>query len=235
LFESAHVYLSEGSFEQPDGASPAGARPANERHHLAILLSRALPAGWRSSGAPADFYAARSLLEALLAAAGVEWTAEPATRPFLHPGRAAEVLVAGQQLGFVGELHPAVLRDWELDAPVSVFEIDVETLAELVPGTASYHDVTSFPSVIQDIAVVVDEEVSAERVSQAIRAGGGETLHSLRLFDVYRGEQIGEGRKSLALRLAFHAPDRTLTDEEVAERRSEIERRLAEIGGQLRA
>jgi phenylalanyl-tRNA synthetase beta chain len=98
-----------------------------------------------------------------------------------------------------------------------------------------YGDVTGFPAVLQDIAVVVAEEVPASRVEEAVRAGGGELLGMLAVFDLYRGAQVGEGNKSLALRLEFRAPDRTLTDDEVAERRGAIERELQSIGGRLRA
>jgi phenylalanyl-tRNA synthetase beta chain len=89
--------------------------------------------------------------------------------------------------------------------------------------------------VLQDIAVTVPEEVPAARLAEVVRAGAGDLLAALRVFDLYRGEQVGEGKKSLALRLEFRAPDRTLTDEEVAERRAAIEAGLESIGGQLRA
>ena len=92
----------------------------------------------------------------------------------------------------------------------------------------------SYPAVHQDVAVVVDEAVPAARVRAAVLDGGGELLRSAEIFDLYRGQQLGEGRKSLALRLSFRAPDRTLTDEEVAERRKAIEDAVAKIGGSLR-
>ena len=105
----------------------------------------------------------------------------------------------------------------------------------LAPDAVAYRDVTSFPAVLQDIAVLVPEEVPAAEVDAAVRIGGGELLAETRLFDVYRGEQVGEGEKSLALRLEFRAPDRTLTDEEVARLRAAIETRLEALGGRLRA
>jgi phenylalanyl-tRNA synthetase beta chain len=98
-----------------------------------------------------------------------------------------------------------------------------------------FRDVTSFPAVLQDIAVVVPEEVPAQTVQDAVAEGGGELLRDARVFDLFRGEQLGEGHKSLALRLEFRAPDRTLTDDEVAGRRSAIEGALERIGGRLRA
>jgi phenylalanyl-tRNA synthetase beta chain len=236
LFESAHVYLPSDSPDVPDDVSPHGATPADEREHLAALATQTAPGGWRTPPRAADFYALRGLLEALLRVARVDWRAEPLPQRFLHPGRAAAVLAAdGRELGWMGELHPVVVRAWDLDGPVSAFEIDFGTVAELAPQAHRYSDVTTFPGVLQDIAVVVPEEVSAAEVEAAVRTGGGELLDRLAIFDLYRGEQVGEGNKSLALRLEFRARDRTLTDEEVAERRAAIERELAGIGGRLRA
>ena len=236
LFESAHVYLPAGPLGDAPSGSPAGARPAAEGHHLGALVTEAAPGGWRSDPVAGDFYATRALLEAVLGTAGLDWRAEPGGPPFLHPGRAATVLAGDAELGWIGELHPLVLREWELQAPVAAFELDVDALAALTEGAvATYHDVTSFPAVLQDIAVVVGDEVSAADVERAVRAGGGELLADVRVFDLYRGEQVGEGSKSLALRLEFRAPDRTLTDDEVAELRAAIERELGEIGGSLRA
>ncbi len=237
LFESAHVYRPSEPLDAAPADAPRGRLPALERHHLAVLTTEAAPGGWRSERGPADFHAARALLEAVMGAAGVEWTAEEGGRPFLHPGRAASVLGSDERkLGWLGEVHPLVLRDWDVPGPVAGFELDVEAMLELTAGAEEvYRDVTSFPAVLQDIAVVVPEEVPAAEVEQAVRAGGGDLLAGVSVFDLYRGEQAGEGNKSLALRLEFRAPDRTLTDEEVARRREAIERELAEIGGRLRA
>jgi phenylalanyl-tRNA synthetase beta chain len=234
LFESAHVYLPSDSPDVPDDVSPGGAMPADEREHLAALMTQAAPGGWRTPPRPADFHAVRALLEAVLGVARVDWRAEPVPQPFLHPGRAAVLAADGRELGWIGELHPLAAQAWELDGPVAAFEIDFGTVAELAQGESRYRDVTSFPGVLQDIAVVVPEEVPAAEVEAAVRAGGGELLDRLAVFDLYHGEQVGEGRKSVALRLEFRAPDRTLTDEEVAERRAAIERELAGIGGRLR-
>jgi phenylalanyl-tRNA synthetase beta chain len=232
LFESAHVYGVGGPLDEvPD--PPSGAEPAVERQHMGGLLTEAEPGGWRTDPRPADFYAARAHVEALMAAAGLEWRADPQVLPFLHPGRAAVVLCEERELGWIGELHPAVAREWELPT-AAAFELDLDAIAELTPGPAAYRDVTTFPAVLQDIAVVVPEEVPAAEVEAAVRAGGGDLLKGLRVFDLYRGEQVGEGNKSLALRLEFRAADRTLTDEEVAERRAAIEGELEKIDGRLR-
>ncbi|HEX8052118.1 MAG TPA: phenylalanine--tRNA ligase subunit beta, partial [Thermoleophilaceae bacterium] len=255
LFESAHVYAPAGPLAGAPAGSPHGALPAGESHHLAALLTRALPATWRSPEREADYFAARALLDALMDAAGVEWEPRAGGEPdgtadgeadaggagaappagWLHPGRSARVLAGGRDVGWIGEVHPSVAREWDLDGAVAGFEVDFDALAELASGPAYYTDVTTFPSVLLDIAVVLPADVSADRAEAAVRAGGGELLGSARVFDVYTGEQVGEGKRSLALRLEFRAPDRTLTDDEVAELRAAIERELAELGGSLRA
>jgi phenylalanyl-tRNA synthetase beta chain len=219
-FESAHVYRMAGPLDQPDG-SPRGALPAAERHHLAALV-------------PGDFFAAKGVLEGLLGSARVPFAVEPGERPFLHPGRSASVLAGDERkIGWIGELHPLVARDWGLPGGAA-FELDAEAVSELAPAVEGFTPISTFPAVIQDIAVVVDEDVPAADVEDAIARGGGELLDRLRLFDVYRGEQVGEGAKSLALRLEFRAPDRTLADDEVTEVRARIEAALGELGGRLR-
>jgi phenylalanyl-tRNA synthetase beta chain len=245
LFESGHVYLPAGPLEPAPEGSPRGATPADEHHRLGAVLTEASRAGWRTPAREADFYAAKATVEALLEAAGVhDWRVEDAGgasaargRSFLHPGRAASVVTGeGVELGWIGELHPLVLRAWELQGTGAAFELEVDLLHELTQGRiATYGDVTSFPAVLQDIAVIVPEDLPAARLAEVVRAGAGELLASLRVFDLYHGEQVGEGNKSLALRLEFRAPDRTLTDEEVAERRAAIEKELDSIGGRLRA
>ncbi len=232
LFESAHVYVPEGDLDAPEG-SPRGRVPASERHHLAGLLTEALPGTWRRPGAAADFFAAKGVVEPLLAAAGLELQVRRATHPFLHPGRSADVLAGGRSVGWVGELHPLVARAWDLDG-AAAFELDADALAEDAGGVHAYEDVTSFPAVLQDLDVVAPEQVSAAEIEAAVRAGGGELLSSTRVFDVYTGGQLEPGSRSLTLRLEFRAPDRTLTDEEVAASRSAIEAAVARIGGRLR-
>ena len=222
LFESAHVYRMAGPLSSNGALPERGSTPAAERHHLAALV-------------PGDFFSLKAVLGAVLESAGLDWWVEPGERPFLHPGRTATVLAGDERkLGWIGELHPLVARAWDLEG-AAAFEIDFDLVAQLAPEIRQFEPISPFPSVIQDIAVVVPEEVLAAEVEDAVRAGAGDLLERLTLFDVYRGEQLGAGRKSLALRLEFRAPDRTLTDEEVAECRAAVERELAEIGGGLRA
>jgi phenylalanyl-tRNA synthetase beta chain len=239
LYESARVYLAKGRSQAGGvlGGEFAGRRkaPAFEPHCVAALAVGPLAApSWGAEERPTDFFALKGVLEALAGQLGTSVELEPEEHPFLHPGRAARVLLGGLEAGWLGEIHPLVCREWDLDGATG-FQIH---LAELVAaasfGLEQYEDVTTYPAVHEDLAIVVDEDVPAARVRQAVVDGGGDLLTSATVFDLYRGEQVGEGRKSLALRLEFRAPDRTLTDEEVAERREEIKRALGEIGGSLR-
>ena len=222
-FESAHVYRMAGPLDSPGGeGSPDGAMPAVERHHVAVLV-------------PGDFFAAKGILEGLMGALRVPFHVEPGERPFLHPGRAASIVVGDdeQKLGWIGELHPLVAREWDLSGGTA-FELDAGALADIPADAQGYRIVSQFPAVVQDIAVVIDEDVPAGDVLDTVRESAGDLLDRLHLFDLYRGEQVGEGKKSLALRLEFRAPDRTLTDDEVAAVRAQVEQGLAEIGGRLR-
>jgi len=249
LFESGRVYLntppmgrnvvSESTNRPVDplGGEFAGERgaPFVEPHRLGALAVGSLgPRSWRGGGEPADFFALKGVLEGLADRLGVETGLEPATESFLHPGRSARIFVAGDDVGWIGELHPLVCRQWDLESATG-FELDLAPLiAAATAGQETFEDVTAFPAVLQDLAVVVPVEVSAAQVRGAVLAGGGELLRAAEVFDLYEGEQLGEGRKSLALRLEFRAEDRTLTDEEVAARREAIAAELSEIGGSPR-
>ena len=239
LFESGRVYLREGSSPHDGvlagrfvGKRPA---PAYEPWRIASIATGALrPGSWRGETVEADFYSVKAVLEALARQLGAAIEVVPGEEPFLQPGRSGRVLVEGEDAGWVGEIHPLVCREWDL-GDAAGFEVDLATLVAASPvGDEAYEDVISYPAVNQDVAVVVDESLPAAEVRAAVLEGGGELLRSAEVFDLYRGEQVGEGRKSLALRLSFLAADRTLTDEEVAERRKAIETAVEKIGGSLR-
>jgi len=239
LAESGRVYLREG--ESPHQGVLAGRfvgnrpPPAYEPWRMGCVASGPLwPDDWRGTSMDAEFYSVKGVLEALAARLGVDVEVRPGDEPFLHPGRAGRVLVSGEDIGWVGEIHPLVCREWELDGAAG-FEVDLAPLVAASPfGDETYQDVITYPAVNQDIAVVVEDSVPAAEVRAAVLEGGGELLRSAEVFDLYRGEQLGEGRKSLALRLTFRAADRTLTDVEVAERRGAIEVAVAKVGGSLR-
>ncbi len=227
LFEAGAVYLPEND------SAP------EEPHHVAVLLSGPVrPATWREEHPPAaDFFAAKGALAGMLDTLRAPWsvvaTEEP--EPFLHPGRAARILLDGTPAGWLGEVHPTVAAHWDLTDPVAAFELDLDA-ATAVVATPQYEDLTSFPELREDLAVIVADGVSAADVVSVARRAGGALLAGAEVFDVYRdAERIGAGNVSLALRLRFRARDRTLTDEDVAARRRKIAAALAdELQGRVR-
>jgi phenylalanyl-tRNA synthetase beta chain len=225
LFESGRVFISNGAERLPD-----------ERLHLGLLLAGTYePATWRSEERRADFFTVKGLLVGLLDALRVEWRLAGGGPPFLHPGRAAEILIGGHEAGWMGELHPRVARSFGLAQPPAGLELDLDLALDAAVEETTYEDLITYPAVFEDIAVVVDEAVESQTIADTVRAAAGKELRSVRVFDLYRGEQVGEGKKSLALRLEFRAPDRTLTDEEVAAQRGKVREALArQTGGTLR-
>ena len=183
--------------------------------------------GWHV-GAVVDggFEYAKGVLEALYGALHLELRVRRGSQSLLHPGKAAEV-----DQGWLGELHPTLLEGrW------GAFELDLDALSAAVPELIVYEDVLTYPAVRQDIAVAVDEEVEVGALVDAAHEAAGPLLREARVFDVYRGEQVGEERKSVALHLSFQSPERTLTDEEAAELRGAIVDSLQQrFGAELRA
>jgi phenylalanyl-tRNA synthetase beta chain len=184
-----------------------------------------------------DFYDMKGRLELLLSGLrhqDVSYTPTDSVN-YLHPGKAAEVKVNGQTVGVFGELHPLIKERYEIgEAPVIVAEFDLDALRAVNP-TYGIVPVSEFPPVYEDIAVIVDEAVPAARVEALIRQTGGRTVSDVRLFDLYRGEQIGAGKKSLAYSLTYQS-DKTMTDAEAAAIRNKIVKRLEyEVGAKLRS
>jgi len=153
---------------------------------------------------------------------------------YLHPGKAAEVRVGDKVVGVFGELHPLVKDRYEVEeAPVLAAEFDLDALRSVSP-TYGIKPVADVPPVFEDIAVILDESVPAAKVEALIRQTGGKVLTEVKLFDVYRGEQVGEGKKSLAYSLTYQS-DKTMTDAEAAAVRKKIVKRLEhEVGAKLR-
>ncbi len=226
LFEAGPVFLPRGE-----------GQPPKEPYHVgALLIGPVRQPSWREPDPQtADFFAAKGVLQGLMDALRAPWSVEAAQQPFLHPGRSARILVAGGSAGWVGEIHPLVAAAWDLRETVAAFELDLDAVPE--PPTTRYEDVTSFPAVREDLAVIVGDQTTAAEVLEVVRGSGAPLLADAEVFDVYRNpERIGERNVSLALRLTYRAPDRTLTDEEVAERREAIVAALAdELGGRIRA
>ena len=228
LFESGSVYR----------AGPGeGGMAANEHHGLgAIVTGPAREPSWADPQPPAArIETAHALVSSVLGALGIEWQVEDGDLPFLHPGRTAMIATADGSLGWFGEVHPAVAASWEIEQPIAALAIDIGRAAALAPSHAIFSDLTSFPPLREDLAVIVPSEVSAASVVACILAAGSPLVSRAEVFDVYSGEQVGEGRVSLALHVDFAAADRTLSDEDVAPLREKIVSALkAEVGGELR-
>ncbi len=220
----------------------------NEPHKLAIAMTglRSATAWDVKESSALDFFDMKGRIELLLSGlrfVDVVYTATDSVNPstsfragYLHPGKAAEIKINDQTVGIFGELHPLAREKYELgDFPVLVAEFDLETLRGLNP-TYGITPVPEFPSMYEDIAVIVDESVAASRVEALIRQTGGKSVTNVRLFDVYRGDQIGAGKKSLAYNLTYQAADKTMTDAEAAAIRNKIVKRLeAEVKARLRS
>jgi phenylalanyl-tRNA synthetase beta chain len=183
---------------------------------------------WHVAGiADGGFAEAKWAVEQIYSALGIEPAYERTSEPYLHPGKAAQTTE-----GWLGELHPALL-----DGAWGVFELDLDALAAVAPEVVAFEEVSPYPDVRQDLAFVVDDEVPAAEVLVAIREAAGELLRELEVFDEYRNpETIGEGKRSLAFRLAFGSMEGTLIDEDVAPVRASIVDSLAtRFGAVLRA
>ena len=211
----------------------------NEPHKLAIVMTGSrIATAWDVKASPAyDFFDMKGRIELLLSGlryADVTFSPIDSVN-YLHPGKAAELRVSGQVVGVLGELHPLTKEKYEFgDTPVIVAEFDLDALRNTTP-TYGITPVPEVPPVLEDIAVIVDESVPAARVESLIRQTGGKTVTNIRLFDVYRGEQIGAGKKSLAYSLTYQS-DKTMTDAEAAAIRNKIVKRLEiEVGAKLRS
>jgi phenylalanyl-tRNA synthetase beta chain len=244
LFEHGTVFGWPSEEQAPEGvdsllAEAIADTAIHEHRALAVLLAgRIAPSDWKgaspaSEPSGADFFAAKGLLEALAEALRVPGLRfAPAPQPFLHPGRSASVSLGETSIGWLGELHPLVAQSWELGT-VACFEIDLDRFLAHA-SRPDYLDLIGYPPLRQDIAVVLPEQVSATQALDAVREAAGKLLGDVRVFDVYSGPQVGEGKRSLALALAFRASDRTLSDEDIAPLRKRIVSALADLGGELR-
>jgi phenylalanyl-tRNA synthetase beta chain len=228
FFEIGPVFLASGEGKLPLEAS---------RLVIALTGPRTEP-GWQPADTtPMDFFDLKGVISAVLDGLHIQGVRYlPGENASLHPGRTARLMANDSPIGFLGELHPLVREHYELpETPLLVAEFDLEALYSQVPERYDITPVPAFPPVLEDLALIVDETVPAEQVADQIRQAGGSTLSGVRLFDVYHGDQIGGGKKSLAYSLTYHAGDRTLTDQEVAQIRQRIVRRLEqELGAKLR-
>lgn len=244
LFAIAQVVQSAGPAEFP-AVTPArrptdaeidgidAALPRQPQHIAVALTGLAEPRGPWGPGRPVEAADAIEAARVIARASGVEVTLRSAAHLPWHPGRCAEVLVGETLIGHAGQLHPAVIERAGLPKGTCAVELNLDA----IPVTAALPAprVSPFPAVFQDLALVVDEKVTAQSVADAVREGAGELLEDIALFDVYTGPQVGEGRKSLAFALRFRAADRTLTEDEASAARDAAVIRAGEaVGAALR-
>ena len=228
LFEIGPVFLGS-----EDGKLP------EERAILEIVLAgqRALPAWQGADTAPMDFFDLKGVVQELLENLQLEEVRyAPVEHPSFHPGKCARVLVGGRGVGTLGELHPLVRARYALpETPLLAAELDLQSIQALMAVHYPVQAVPAFPPALEDLAVIVPEELPAEQVEEVIRQAGGAMLAEVRLFDLYRGEQIGAGKKSLAYSLTYQAADHTLEEQELAQIRQRIIQRLEkELGARIR-
>jgi len=249
--ESVHLYEYGQVFRDVDvviaPVAEAGSRPAQEvldamlsalprqPEHLAMVLCGdwSLP-GWWGTGRRAEWSDAIRLAAAVAGAVGVELEVTQDVHAPWHPGRCARLSVNGELAGHAGELHPDVLAAYGLPARSCAAELDLTVLLRAAAVVAPAPAVSGFPVAKEDVALVVDETVSAETLRRALRDGGGELLESVRLFDVYSGPQVPEGKRSLAFSLRLRAPDRTLSEDDIAGVREAALAGAARLGAVLR-
>lgn len=199
-----------------------------ENNRLSLAMSgQRNGVSWQDGAAGQyDFYDLKGVLEMMFGGLHLQVNYEAMTHPSFRPGRTARILLNGRQIGVMGELHPLIVEQLDFQVqrgqPVLAADIDLDTLIPEIPALYPYTPISPYPPVEEDLAVVVDKDVTAAAVEAVIQKAGGFLLKELSLFDVYEGEQIGKGKKSLAYHLTFQAPDKTLNDKVVSKQRQKI-------------
>lgn len=226
LFELGFVYLPR----------PTEKLPAEPRRLALVLSGRRTEAAWDDplgeKPPQYDFYDLKGIVDGLAADLHLPSVSFELAKdvPYLHPGRSARLLVNGTAVGVFGELHPKAAAAFQLtDRPVLVGEFDLEAILATVSERFAYRPISPFPPVLRDIAVVVPEALTADKVLAELTAAGGDLLESAQLFDVYQGESIAAGTKSLAFALTYRLADRQLNDKEVDKAHQKIEGRLKHV------
>ncbi|HEY3213054.1 MAG TPA: phenylalanine--tRNA ligase subunit beta [Actinomycetota bacterium] len=223
LFEIGHVF------------HPAD--PVDEREVVTVALAGLADEGLYSESRTFDFFDGKGALEALLSGLAIDdWRLADASGRPLHPARSATVEIEGEPAGMLGELHPRLAQRLDLPARVTIFELDVASLARSAPGRTTYRDIPRYPPIRRDLAFILDASTPAADVRSALEDAAGEILGSVLLFDVFEGPPLPEGTKSLAFSVDFRAADRTLTDQEADGAVEAIVERLSrDVGARLRS
>ncbi len=223
IFEQGALFYREDGGKRIETASLA-----------ALAVGPYEPNVWKESGAACDFYDVKGALETAISDLRMTCELRPADRDFLAPG-AADCLINGVVVGYIGALSDAIQRAWELPHVAYAFELDFNAVTEQLPGRPQFHSIPKFPEVYRDISVLVDRSVKAGALTEQIRAAGGPLLRRIDLYDHFEGKKIEKGKKSLTYSLSFQSPDRTLSDEEINPVFDKIVNTLSEkLGATLR-
>jgi len=212
-----------------------GDLPEERETAIGVLWGERSPLSWTGQGAKADFFDAKGVVEALLAGLSLQGEFSAATDPLLHPGRTAAVVVAGQQVGVIGEVRPEILERFGVaGGEVAMFELDLERLLPLLPQQSQrFVPLARFPGSYRDVALLVDTDVPAARLEALIRRHA--LVESVTIFDMYTGPGVPQGKRSLAFRIHFQSPRQTLTADAVNAAQEKILRDLErETGARLR-
>ncbi len=223
LFEIGGVFVDNGEVKEPECVA-------------GVLAGQVGEGVYSDPYRPPDFFDIKGLVEGMLEVCGiVDWTLQNTDTPTFHPGRNAEVLVNDKRIGVFGEVHPEVLENYDLPYKAYLFEFDLEGFADAATFTKRFEPISIYPKVARDLAIVVDKEILSDMPTELIYTAGGDSVDSVRLFDVYEGEQVPEGKKSLAYTITYHSATETLTDKAVNALHDEVVKRLnRELGAELR-
>lgn len=230
MYELGRVLFGHKDKSQPDEPS----------YVCGVLVGCPADDAWNAKYPAYDFFDAKGIVEGLLEALRIPKVrfrvAEPEQYGWLQPGRAAEILAGSETIGWVGNIHPLSLQNFDIEVPVVAFEISVASLLRLSQKDLPIVEPPTYPGISIDLAIVVDENVTAEQLVQRLKSAGGKLLSDIRLFDVYRDAlRVGAGKKSMAFSLTYRADDRTLTSEEVEKTHTKlVEKVLRSTGGEIR-
>ncbi|MBM7584897.1 phenylalanyl-tRNA synthetase beta chain [Bacillus pakistanensis] len=213
FYEIGSVFLNEGK----------DVLPTEEEHIAGVLTGKWYSHAWQGENKDVDFFVVKGILEGLCKELGIEEavTYRQATIDGFHPGRTAEILVDGEVIGFVGGIHPEVEKEMDLNETYA-FELKALPLFHYEKAPLQYQPIPRFPYITRDIALVVDQDVKAGELQSLIKETGGKLLKEVTLFDLYQGEHMEPGKKSLAYSLKYFDPERTLTDEEVVKAHNKV-------------
>ena len=223
FFEIGNVFIGNGEQKEPE--------------RVAGILAGQIGEGVYSNPYRSpDFYDIKGLVEGILEVCGiVDYTLQKTDTPTFHPGRNAEILLGDKQIGTFGEAHPEVLENYDLPYKAYLFEFDMEVLVDAAIFAKLFEPIPIYPTVERDLAIVVDKAVLSDMPTELIYATGGELVKSVRLFDVYEGEQVPEDKKSLAYAITYHSATETLTDKAVNALHDKVVKHLnQELGAELR-